>query len=283
MSIIKPKRIEEYILNHLKNGPILILDLIEEIRNNRSGTTKQAVYAALRQMKQQEMVLTLKGEALLNVAWVNRMMDYFDAAKGSYTQGATSRRAFDLEDGERIKYYFNDAHKADIFWTHAYFLLLESLEADEPVFLYNPHEWFLLARTENEKSVIETTIQHGHHCLITAGGRTFLDKLVRRYFDGEKSQYNALEKPLFKENNYYINIFGDFLIEAWINKDVAERIEALYSDMDKWNEDSVDAFKEILDMSGRMRIVISRNHKKAEHLKKMLRKGFAITKHKTAP
>lgn len=283
MSIIKPKRIEELILNHLKNGSMSIGKLIEKIRKDRPDTTKQAVYAALRQMKQQEVVLTIKGEALLNITWVNQMVAYLDSVKGSYVQEGNKQGSFDLEDGERIKYYFNDAHKADIFWTHAYFLLLESLEADEPVFLYNPHEWFLLARTENEKSVIETTIQHGRHCLITAGGRTFLDKLVRRYFDGEKSQYNALEKPLFKENNYYINIFGDFLIEAWINKGVAERIEALYSDMDKWNEDSVDAFKDILDMSGRMRIVISRNHKKAERLKKTLKRGFAITKHKTAP
>lgn len=46
MSLDKPKRIEEYILKHLQNGPgKFMLDLVEKLKIDRSNTTKQAVYA----------------------------------------------------------------------------------------------------------------------------------------------------------------------------------------------------------------------------------------------
>lgn len=276
MSLIKPKLVKESILNHLKNGPVLILSLIEKIQEDRPKTTKQAVYAALRSLKDEELVLTLKGTASLNVTWINQMTSYFDQAKKNYTQKSSPGYFLELEDTERIKYYFNDVHKADVFWTHAYHLLLETLRPNEPVFLYNPHEWFLLARTENEESVIENTTQRGHPFLVTAGGATFLDKSVRKYFDGTMSQYHALKVPLFPENNYYINIFGDFLIEAWLDKGIAQRVEILYQTADSWDESIAEKFSDVLDANGRMRIVISRNRKKAERLKKSLRKSFAL-------
>lgn len=277
MSLIKPNKIDDRIINHLKNGPLLTLNLVKAIQQDRPNTTKQAVYAALRALKAQEIVLTNKGISSLNITWVNQMVDYLNFTKNNYIANDNQGSFLDLEDKEKIKYYFNTAHKGDVFWTHAYYLLLEGLAENEPVFLYNPHEWFLLARTENEKSAIEATINKGHAFLLTASGDTFLDKQVRKYFDGDKSQYNILKVPLFKENNYYLNIFGDFLIEAWLDQKIADKIEKFYQTTDQWNEDSEIKIKEIVNASGRMKMVISRNHVKAEKLKKTLRKYFAIS------
>lgn len=280
MSLIKPKSIKESVLNHLKNGPVLTVQIVEKIKSDRPGTTKQAVYAALRELKQEEAVLTVRGTASLNITWVNQMADYFEGVRASYSQDETRGSFLRLEDKERIGYFFKDAHRADIFWTHAYFFLLEKLAPGEPVFLYNPHEWFLLARTENEKSVIASTIQSGHPFLVTTGGATILDKQVRIYFDGDMSQYNMLKMPPYKESNYYINIFGDFIIEVWLDKEVARKIEELYQTTLEWSEVIAGQFKNILESSGRMKMIISRNHKKADRLKKTLRKGFAISKNK---
>jgi hypothetical protein len=282
MSLLKPIRIEDYIINHLKTGPVTCLKLVVKIQEDRRKTTKQAVYAALRLLKSQEQIIILKGTASLNITWINQMVGLFEAAKSNYI-GDNSRGSFlDLEDKERIKYYFNDVHKADIFWTHVYYLLLERLQPGEPVFLYNPHEWFLIARNENEKAVIKTTIQRGNPFLLTSGNNTFLDKYVGKYLDGDKSQYNILPKALFRENNYYINIFGDFIIEAWLDKTISERVEKLYQKTTQWNDSVRSEAEEILKTSGRMRIVISRNQKKTEKIKKTLRKGFAITQYISA-
>jgi len=280
LSIIKPKQIDDRIINHLKSGPILTLDLVKTIQQDRPNTTKQAVYAALRSLKAQEIVLTNKGISSLNIAWVNQMVDYLNFTKNKYVTNDNQGSFLDLEDKEKIKYYFNTANKGDVFWTHAYYLLLECLTENEPVFLYNSHEWFLLARTENEKAVISSTINKSHKFLLTSGSDTFLDKQVRKYFDGDKSQYNILAVPLFKENNYYLNIFGDFLIEVWLDQKIAQKIDEFYQTTIQWDENAEIKIKEIINASGRMKMIISRNRAKAEKLKKTLRKDFAISVNK---
>lgn len=276
MSLFHPIRIEDFIVNHLKTGPITCLELVEKVQKDRPKTTKQAVYAALRSLKSQEQILVFKGTASLDITWINQMASLLETTKNNYLRNNNRGSFLNLEDKERIKYYFNDVHKADIFWTHAYYLLLEKLRPEEPVFLYNPHEWFLIARNENEEAVIKTTIQKGNHFLLTSGGNTFLDKHVSKYFDGDKSQYNILPKSLFKENNYYLNIFGDFIIEAWLDKAISEKVEKLYTTTTQWSENVRTKAEKILNANGRMRIVISRNKKKTEKIKKYLRKGFAL-------
>jgi len=276
MPLNKPKRIEDYILIHLENGPVLMLDLVKKIDKDRSGTTKQAVYAALRVLKQNEQIIAYKGLASLNLTWINQMTSFFDFAKNNYVKGENKGSFIDLEDREKIKYYFKNPIKADIFWTHALFLLAERSAPHEPVFVYNPHEWFMLARQENEENIFKTINRGGRKILLTAGGNLFLDRYIRKYFDNEMSQYYAKEKPLFKENNYYLNIIGDFMIEAWLDKKVADQVEKIYHKTAVWDENVLAEMQKILNDESRIKLVISRNHKKAEKIKNSLKKYFVL-------
>ncbi|MFA5024789.1 MAG: hypothetical protein WC523_07635 [Patescibacteria group bacterium] len=277
MSLDKPKKIEEYILRHLQAGPMLMLTLVEKIKNDRPKTTKQAVYAALRVLKKTEQILTYKGMASLNLTWLNSMVNYFNLAKHSYIKGDDSQSSFiDLEDKEKIKYYFRSPIKADVFWTHALYLLVERSKPGEPVFLYNPHEWFLLARKENEQNIFKTINRNGHRLLLTAGNSLFLDKYIKKYFDNDLSQYHAKENPLFEENNYYLNIVGDFLIEVWLDKKMADKIDKLYQEAQSWDDNIHEKLNAIIDTESRMKIVISKNRKKAEKLRASLKKYFVL-------
>jgi len=271
----KPKRIEEYILKHLQDGPMLMLDLVKVLKKDRPNTTKQAVYAALRGLKKSEQILTYKGMASINLIWLNSMVDYFDLAKRNYVKGGDNQGDFiNLEDKEKIKYYFQSPIKADVFWTHALYLLVERSRDGEPVYLYNPHEWFLLARNENEKNVFKTITEKGHRLLLTVGNNTFLDRYIKKYFDNNFSQYHIKDKPLFAESNYYLNIVGDFLIEVWMDKKITDKIDKYYQEIKSWDEESNGRLKEIIEEESKMKIVISKNHKKAEKIKSSLRRYF---------
>ena len=276
MSLVKPKNIEENLLFLLKMGPQKCLDLVAKIKEIRPQTTKQAVYCALRILRDQENIIIAKGTASLNLSWLNEMTNFFESAKGSYVKNSNDGSFLRLADKERIKYYFQTVEKADIFWTHATYVLIEQLIDREPVFFYNPHEWFLLARNKNEQALIDSFTHKNHPFLLTAGGSTPLDKHIASGFDGTKSQYNMLAKPMFKENNYYLNIFGDFLIEVWLDKEIADEVEKLYQTATSFDENAKEKIQKILSRQGRMRLVISRNHKKATKLKKTLARDFAI-------
>ena len=276
MSLVKPKNIEENLLFLLKRGPQKCLDLVAKIKEIRPQTTKQAVYCALRILRDQENIIIAKGTASLNLSWLNEMTNFFESAKGSYVKNSNDGSFLRLEDKERIKYYFQTVEKADIFWTQAIYILIEQLKEEEPIFFYNPHEWFLLARNKNEQAFIDSFAHKNHPFLLTAGGSTPLDKHIASGFDGTKSQYNMLSKPMFKENNYYLNIFGDFLIEVWLDKEIADEVESLYRTATSFDEAAKEKIQKILARQGRMRLVISRNHKKATKLKRILAKDFAI-------
>lgn len=277
MSLDKPKRIEEYILKHLQNGPVLMLDLVEKLKIDRLNTTKQAVYTALRGLKRSEQIVTYKGVASINLTWLNSMVNYFNLTKHNYIKGLVSDGDFvNLEDKDKIKYYFQSPIKADIFWTHALYLLTERIEKNEPVYLYNPHEWFLLARKENELELFNNISRKGHRLLLTVGNDSFLDRYVKKYFDNNYSQYHVKEKPLFSENNYYLNIIGDFLIEVWMDKKITDKIDKFYKDTKTWDEGVYDRLKNVIDVDSKIKIVISKNHKKAEKIKNSLRRYFVL-------
>ena len=276
MSLFKPKNIEENLLFLLKRGPQKCLDLVAKIKEIRPQTTKQAVYAALRALNVDQSIVIAKGVASLNLSWLNEMNNFLESAKHSHTGNLGSGNFLELEDKERIKYYFQTSEKTDIFWTHAYYLMIEQLKEGEPAFLYNPHEWFMLGRSHNEKALLQATVQKNIPFLMTVAGNTPLDKFAASNFDGTKSQYNMLTKPMFKENNYYLNIFGDFLIEVWLDKEIANEVEKLYQTATSFDEDAKEKIQKILSRQGRMRLVISRNHKKATKLKKTLARDFAI-------
>jgi len=276
MSLVKPKNIEENLLFLLKRGPQKCLDLVTKIKEIRPQTTKQAVYAALRMLKNEQSIVIAKGIASLNLSWLNEMTNFFASAKSSYVKNSNDGSFLALADKERIKYYFQTVEKADIFWTHAVYILVEQLKEKEPIFFYNPHEWFLLARSKNEQAFIDSFAQKNHPFLLTAGGNAPLDKHISTSFDGTKSQYNMLTKPMFKENNYYLNIFGDFLIEVWLDKEIANEVENLYQTATSFDEGANAKIQKLLARRGRMRLVISRNHKKATRLKKILARDFAI-------
>ena len=254
-----------------------MLELVTLVNQDRPGTTKQAVYAALRGLKKTEAIVTYKGVASLNLTWIYGRINFFALARQNYAKGEASEGSFiDLADREKIQYFFKSAVKADIFWTHALYLLLERSQPGEPVYLYNPHEWFLLARYDNESKFFRTINRQGHRVLLTAGADTYLDQYVRQYFDNDLSQYHMRDQPLFKDSNYYLNVLGDFLIEVWLDKKMIAKVEQCYQETKSWDAAAKQRLNAIVNIEGRMKLVISRNHAKAERIKKMLRRNFIL-------
>jgi hypothetical protein len=77
-----------------------------------------------------------------------------------------------------------------------------------------------------------------------------------------------LTEGLFEARNYYLNIFGDYTIEARIDEKTAERVDRLYEEATQW-DNSVEGKLRGLVSEGKTVITISRNKKKADKLKKL--------------
>lgn len=279
MSIPTTLSIEQWLLQALQWGPRRIVGIIDELKDVRPGTTKQGVYAALRVLKKQEKVVLHRGRASLNSAWVSSMASFFSIAQKYYRDEDSGDGNFlHLQDGEKISYSFKDAVLTDAFWGHAFHLLVATEQPNTPVYLYNPHQWFLIAREKSEKELLSFVLKNKRQYLLTVGSSFPLDKHISSLFDGEQSQYYVRSASLFPKNNYYFNIIGDFIIEAWIDVDVANKVDDVYASSGAYTETIKKELEKIISSQGKTKLVISRNKRKADKYKSMLKKYFYFPK-----
>lgn len=277
MIFTNKKSVENLIFEHLQKGPVNTVALIQAIQRIRPQTTKQGVYAALRSLRHEEIIVTHNKQTSFNIRWLKQMGRFFMLAEQYHlTEHFTDNNFLNLKEGEAISYTFATPAQNDMFWGHALILLSESsIPASEPVYLYNPHEWFLIARKESERDAIDI-ITKKRRFLLTSGGNSPLDHAITGEFDGNRSQYHMLSKALFSKENYYCNVIGDFIIEAWIDKKTAHQIEQIYETSLGLDQEVRRGLISAIESKGRTKFSISRNAKKAEKLKKILKKNFYI-------
>lgn len=277
--IYEPKTLEEHILNYLQKGSSGTIELLEKIKAMRPKTTKQGFYQALRKLKKEEVVVVYAKRATLSHIWINKMADYFRTAESMYASTSSPSDDFlKLADGDKISYTFKNPDLTDQFWGHAFGILNNATSERENVYMYDPHEWFFLVRHGSERALFDEVGKRGKGMYVIVGGRTPLDKYVSKEFDNKKSFYYMSEEKMFPKDTYYVNILGDFLIEAWLDQKTTEAINAFYTDTTEWNTEAQLRLSEIIKTRGTNKLVISRNARKAEKIKRIFKKYFVIKK-----
>jgi len=274
--MLDSKKLNQYVLDRLKHGPRIVVKLIEDIKKVRPHTTKQGVYAALRELKKQEVVVMHRKKASLNLKWLNQQSAYFFAARYNYLSDTGAGDFSRLNQGEKIAYHFTKPVLTDAFWCHVLYILIEQQKLNGPIFLYNPHCWFFICRAESERALRDFISQHHSQYLLTVHGRTPLDRYIINEFDGTASQYYMSERSYFLRPNYYLNIIGDFIIEVWINPRIAGEIERIYHQTKVVDQQTIDKLTALINSRGKSRLVISKDKMKAQKLAKKFSRNFYL-------
>ena len=271
------KNLGESVIGYLQKGPLFTGELLKFLQKKRPRTTKQGMYAVLRKLIQAEVVLKHKKQISLNVTWLTKVESFVTLAEHFYASASRSGSFLSLADGENIRYEFHNTNATDAFWIHVLLLLVEA-HPRQPWFGYNPHDWFFVARAESERALRDFLVKKGGQYLMVVGSKRPLDKLIRKEFDGKRSQYFMRETPMFPQNNYYVNIIGDYIIEVWIDTAQAKAIERLYATATEATTEVVKQLQDIIRSKGKTKFVVSRNKKKAGALRAKLSNPFYIPK-----
>lgn len=260
-------------MSQLVEGPIASLDLIEQIQRTRPGTTKQGVYAVLRDLKSQDVVLLNKGMVSLNMTWVDHVAEY--VARTQEQVHTSPGHFLNLQDGEKVQYTFRDPASTDVFWNHVLQSLNRIVPTDQPFFSYCPHVWFFVAHAERERALRDQLNKRERQYLVLGGGSTVHDKVVRDECDGDMSQYHCLETPPFAQRNVYVNAIGDFVIHVRFSADFASRLDALYKRSSA--QMLQEQLRELIEEQSPVRLTIFHNAKKAERFRKAVQQYFFIS------
>jgi len=181
-----------------------------------------------------------------------------------------------LRDKESVSYTFATTRHLDTFWGHTQSILANQTPVSEPVFSYDPHYWFYIAREETEKKLVQDIAASGRQFLMTVGSDTPLDRILKSDFNSDNLQYHLAQ--IFEERNYYVVVVGDFITEVKLDEKVAAMIDDAYSQSETMNEEVIKKLQAMLAVKARHKIKISRNSRKAKLLKAKLAKNFYVRK-----
>ncbi len=273
MLISNKQSVEDILIEKLARNPYIDgVSLVSQVQQTRSNTTKQAVYTALKDLKENEIVAKVKDKYFLTRIWLSKMNQLF-RSKGQLERDAI----FDLKEGESISYHFPSVFTCDTYWAHVFNLLIEWIPKERPVFVWNPHQWFAIGRIDVEKNIFKEYLVQNKKAYYLIQGKTELDKEFSKTWKNDNVSIAIGDKTSFA-HNYYLNVFDDFIIEVFIDMKLANKIEGFYAAHSKATEEDIVKFENLIKQKLPVRMKISRKKDKAKLLRKKLSKTFFIPK-----
>jgi hypothetical protein len=279
MNLFPKQSLEYTVITHLQKQSWVIVDLIGELRKSRPKLTKQAVYQVIRKLRKSEIVIITNKRISLSIVWIERMHEFFTVAKYAYegidSNDSLTESFLKMEDGDRIVYEFKNPSATDVFWGHASNILQSIMPANIPMLVYEPHNWFILARGPVEKEIMKQSATEGHPFFLYVPSSTPLDRYAKSLFSSPHSTYIG-NIHYFKEN-FYASTQGDYIIEVVIDLKTQAEIDKFYNTYTIWDAEAESEIKRIIShMRGRNKLTISRNSKKADKYKRIFKKYFLI-------
>ncbi|HBT45780.1 MAG TPA: hypothetical protein DEA43_02770 [Candidatus Moranbacteria bacterium] len=267
------------VLESLAKGPQKGVDLIEEIKTIRKGTTKQGIYKAFRSLIKEKAIVKYRKNLMLNQIWLNKLDKFIKQTDENYLN-KENKKVIDTLDwmtkGSKISYVFNSYDSLDKFHSHIFSLIIKRTDSQAPIYVYNPHEWFVLKTglKENEDYLIDWLGERNRQLYFTIGHETILDKKFRDAYSSEKLEI-AIDESMNYPENYYVNVIGDYVIEMKNDTMLAEKLDAIY--IDSINEvEASEKIKTLLKTKHKVRMVLSCDTQKAKKIKAKLGRNFLI-------
>lgn len=281
MDIFGENNLRSLILGSLSRGPKKGAVLIAEIKNIRKGATKQGIYKALRALIENKIVVKYRKNLMLNQIWLNKVDEFIQETDENYLGKKHSQSIDTLDwitEGSKISYVFKSYDSLDKFHSHIFSLIIKKTDPQSPLFVYNPHEWFVLKTDlkENEDYLFDWLKERSRQLYFTIGHDTLLDKNFRKNYSSAEVEIAIDEKTNYPEN-YYINVIGNYVIEMKNNKEFAEKLHAIYTSTED-EEGAGEMIKKLLKTKHKIKMILSCDSQRAKKLKAKLGKNFFIPK-----
>jgi hypothetical protein len=78
------------------------------------------------------------------------------------------------------------------------------------------------------------------------------------------------------QQNYYVNVFDDFILEIYLSEKIVKKIENFYQNNNEMSLANMKEFEKIIKEKCPVRMKISRNERRALKLRKQLSKDFYL-------
>ncbi len=269
-------QIEDYIIKVLdqkpQRGPLLV-DAINASSDKK--LTKQAVYASLRKLLDQEVVTKSGTLYTLNRVWLQKLYQF---SKKHIQLGTPKdyQTVLDFEDGDSVTYKFKNPHMMDIMWGHLYDLVYEITDPHQVIINHHPHEWLILGRTETETYWLNRYNNDQKMLLFNIGGNTELDKLFKHQYSSDYIKINTGVDYGFRPNQY-LAVVGDYIFDISVEHGFEQAVDDLFQ-QDDISDLSVTkkAVEQLAKSKYSSKLKLTKNPEKAAGWRKTFAVDYAI-------
>jgi DNA-binding PadR family transcriptional regulator len=259
--------LEEIILvTLLHRSPLPTPDLIKETNLGKSKFTKQGIYRVLRKLKKEEKVIIYRSVISINDLWLVKWSDALE--KSGHGISLVGDLA-DLTEKEKISLKIRSLTHLDQIWSNIFLKIEPKMGKSSRLFLYNPHDWFLLLREETEKIHIRILSARRRKTFLAVHGHTFLDKQIMKNRRGDDFHCSINSKVNTDE---YIAVLEDYVLKIKLGNRENRIIESIFEAAEDV-EDAKSSMYEI-DENVESTLVIEKNKMKAAKWRKRISNEF---------
>lgn len=232
-----------------------------------SECTPQGFYKALNQLREEEKASLDHKKVSLSFFWIKEESERIARVVARYQAPVYQGYFGMLKDGESISYRFKTLRDLELFWVQSVLMAVEGAPIRSNIMSLTPHDWFQGMRPDINERWRKVTTGHPHWAVLTHATGTEMRRTG--YEDVESFERMAGANPLHQSESTYLNIVGELVFQAELDDRIVPLIRG-FVDGDSHEADSV------LDQEGIYKLKIARNRKKAEKIKKRLKRYFSV-------
>lgn len=260
--------LEEAILTLLfKKGPMTAVEIGMELKRKKKKATKQGVYRILRKLRNEEKTTTYKSLISLNDLWVFKLRTLIEEHAGPASLVGDVNT---LRDGERILLKIKSLTHTDQIWTNIFLNIEGNTRSNDPIFLYNTHNWSTPLRRATDYVHIERFSRYNKKVYTFTSGNTDLDHELARIF--RRKGLPCIKETSIKAKEA-VAVIEDFLIRIKIRGQDNAVIDRAFQKSKDLDELSTKLYE--LDRKVVATLIVEHSKRKSSEWRRRLSKHLA--------
>ena len=247
-------------------GTAQTVEIVKELQRTKSKISKQAVYRSLSSLKKKEIITINKRVTAINTHWVifwRKMLDQLESA------------TIQKEIPNKLAFTFSSVWSAAPTLVSYVNVLIAQSDKKVPIIFINPHQWFYAARTWSEEQLVDSIEKNGYTLWQGIGHVSQIDRgLLSTKFRNRPNVLGSFVTPFKNEKNLYVCVIGDYVIETKMEENFHRALDKWYASTSEITEVSRGDIQNILKMSTKVKIKISKNTNRAKSYRTHMKKFF---------
>jgi hypothetical protein len=276
-SLNMQQTLRDSIIQKLSLGPKAVPPLVAELAAEQAISI-QAVYKMIRDLRKKEIVSIHGKKISLSLIWVAGQKEKYVFIEKSYHNIAYIRNL--IEGAARsVQFTFKTLNELELFWTHVYTLIAESVDPSFPTYSIQPHDWYPYARGATNKFWESSHVKTNRVSRYVITHVEALDKEVlqkTRERLGKLVEFVIHENPLKQESSVYYNLLDDFVFKAVFDLEVTKQLDEFIRFNPKLplSREAQTKISHIMAQKGKFTLTIYKSETKALAMEKKVKKFF---------